>query len=371
MNEREILFSHPYDHFNFRHITVIPNTCFVLMPFDDRFTIVYETIVKALKGLMVCTRADDLPIGKPILEHILTGIRSSELIIADLTGRNANVFYELGLAHSQTKNALLLTQDINDVPFDLRGLFCHTYSLHSANGLKHLAKIVRSAAAEVMAKSVPTMLQGAVARTKQIVEYMDRYLAVPKKLNGLVIRIQAAFSSVSNMGYPDSKDINRQQYGRWLERERDTLIQLIEGGATLQAIIYPSMAPRMLESGERSSQRYNKLLEFLNTRADLLDHCEFVVSTEAGPNLLFMGEDILFEGYKTGIEGGYGWTMVYTDKNYLSTRLAIFDMLFYSARMHTLKTYAPKNTSEKDRKLLRRAVIKAISIDRDGKSPAR
>ena len=39
-----------------------------------------------------------------------------------MTGKNANVFYELGLAHTQTKN-VLLTQDINDVPFDLRGLF--------------------------------------------------------------------------------------------------------------------------------------------------------------------------------------------------------------------------------------------------------
>src|SRR5439155_20198182 len=104
-----------------------------------------------LKGLMVCSRADDLPIGRSILERILTGIRSAELIIADLTGKNANVFYELGLAHTQTKNVLLLTQDANDVPFDLRGLFCHTYSVHSDRGLKDLANVVRSAAAEVRA----------------------------------------------------------------------------------------------------------------------------------------------------------------------------------------------------------------------------
>ncbi|MGH9764238.1 MAG: hypothetical protein ACREDR_28340, partial [Blastocatellia bacterium] len=221
MNDPDILFSHPHDHFNFRHITVIPSTCFVLMPFDARFTIVYETIVKALKGLMVCTRADDLPIGRPILERILTGIRSAELIVADLTGKNANVFYELGLAHTQTKSVLLLTQDINDVPFDLRGLFCHSYSTHSGQELKHLANVVRSAAAEVRAKSIPTMIEGAQARTKQIVEYMEESLAVPRRVKGMIIRLQAGYSSLSNLGYPDDPD--RKGYGEWLERERDTL----------------------------------------------------------------------------------------------------------------------------------------------------
>lgn len=370
MNEQEILFSHPHDHFSFRHITVIPNTCFVLMPFDERLTIVYETIVKALKGLMVCTRADDLPIGKPILERILTGIRSAELIIADLTGRNANVFYELGLAHTQTKNVLLLTQDISDVPFDLRGLFCHTYSSHSAQGLKRLANVVRSAAAEVRAKSVPTMIKGALARTRQIVEYMEQSIASPRRLKELIIRIQAGYSSVSNVGYSD--DPNKREYGEWLESERDTLIKMIEKGATLQAIIYPPVGPWMLDSGGgRWRQRYDRLLEFLQTRDDLWDRCEFVVSTEEGPNLLFFGEDILFEGHKTGIEGGHGWTMVYTDKNYLSTRLTIFDMLFQSARMHTLKMYAPGNTSNGNREVLRQAVINAVIMARDGKSPAR
>ena len=57
---------------------------------------------------------------------------------------------------------------------------------------------------------------------------------------------------------------------------------------------------------------------------------------EEGPNLHFFGEELLFEGHKTEIEGGYGWTMVYTDPGYLEARLTIFDMLFQSAR----QTYA-------------------------------
>ena len=366
--EQEVLFSHPHDHFNLRHITTIPNTCFVLMPFGERFTIVYQTIVKALEGIMVCNRADDLLMGMPILERILTGIRSAELIIADLTGRNPNVYYELGLAHTQTKNVLLLSQNINEVPFDLKGLYCQSYSVNSIQGLENLASVVQATAAQVRAKSVPAMLEGALARTQQLVEYMNRYLTPPGSAKDLIIRIQAGFSSLSNVGHPSSEDEKKRQYGEWLEKERDVLTQLIEGGATLQAIIYPPVGPWALEADSRWRQRFDRLLNFLTNRDDLRDRCEFVVSTEEGPNLFFFGEDILFEGHKTGIEGGYGWTMIYTDENYLDKRLTIFDMLFQSARRHTLKRYRVEGTPEGDREALRQAVIKAVTMARDGQN---
>lgn len=372
MRDQEVFFSHPHDHFNLRHITAVPNTCFVLMPFDHRFDIVYDTIVDALRGLIVCTWADDIAIGNPILERILTGIRSAEFIIADLTGRNPNVFYELGLAHTQTKNVLLLTQDINDVPFDLRHLFCHTYSPHSKRALQDLKRIVRRAALEVRAKSVPAMLQGVLDRTKQIVDYMQRILASPKGVRGLVIRIQAGFSSLSNIGYADSDDKQQREYGEWLEREQDNLIEMIEKGATVQAIIFPPVGPWTDTSGERWLKRFDKLLKFLgkflDSRSDLRSRCEFVVSTEEGPNLFFFGEDILFEGHKTGIEGGYGFTMVYTDADYIATRLKIFDMLFQSARRHTLKRYGPDGSADSGGETLRQAVITAVKRARDGTS---
>lgn len=99
MESNEIPFSHPHDHFKYLHLAVIPGTYFVLMPFDSKFTIVYETIVRALDGLMTCNRADDLPISSSVPERIVSRIRSAELVIADLTGRNPNAFYEVGLTH--------------------------------------------------------------------------------------------------------------------------------------------------------------------------------------------------------------------------------------------------------------------------------
>lgn len=54
-----------------------------------------------------------------IIEEIWTAIVSAILIIADCSGRNPNVFYEIGLAHAIGKPVILITRDEEDVPFDL------------------------------------------------------------------------------------------------------------------------------------------------------------------------------------------------------------------------------------------------------------
>jgi hypothetical protein len=63
-------------------------------------------------------------------------------LIAELTGKNANVFYELGLAHAMQKNVILITQRLEDVPFDLRHYRCLVYenSIVGAANLKTTLK---------------------------------------------------------------------------------------------------------------------------------------------------------------------------------------------------------------------------------------
>ncbi len=70
----------------------------------------------------------------------------SSLIVADLTDSNANVYYELGIAHALQKKVVLITQDIEELPFDLRSYRVIAYSTHfskmneAKNTLKDLAK---------------------------------------------------------------------------------------------------------------------------------------------------------------------------------------------------------------------------------------
>ena len=107
--------------FQNRETRINENDIFVIMPFTQNWSddiwnlVIKEAIIST--GLNPI-RADDL-YGKDIMEDVWSGILRSRLIIADTTGRNPNVFYELGIAHTLGKDVILLTQDVSDIPFDL------------------------------------------------------------------------------------------------------------------------------------------------------------------------------------------------------------------------------------------------------------
>jgi hypothetical protein len=100
------------------------NICFTIMPFGGWFDGYYNHIYKPAieKSGFKPKRADDLSRPGTIINDIWQYTQNAKIILADLTGRNPNVFYELGLAHSLAKPAVLIAESIEDVPFDLRAL---------------------------------------------------------------------------------------------------------------------------------------------------------------------------------------------------------------------------------------------------------
>jgi hypothetical protein len=110
--------------FRGRDFSVHENFCFVLMPFKQEIKPVYEDhIKKVIVGLgLDCKRADDIFRNTAIIEDIWENINRARILIADLTDKNPNVFYEVGIAHTVGKNVILITQRIEDVPFDLHHL---------------------------------------------------------------------------------------------------------------------------------------------------------------------------------------------------------------------------------------------------------
>jgi len=112
-------------------------TCFVIMPFDKGFNAIYAKLKRTLiKHNWVCRRADKIFETREVMTLIWEEILRSDLIIADLTRKNANVFYELGYAHAVDKRTILITQSLKDVPFDLRHRQLVEYA---PRGLKQLA----------------------------------------------------------------------------------------------------------------------------------------------------------------------------------------------------------------------------------------
>jgi hypothetical protein len=106
------------------HLTPETNTCFVVMPFDRLHDTQYERVIKkAIEAVgLVCKRGDEIYSHSEVLQDIWREIRSARLILAELSGKNANVMYEIGLAHAIGKPIILLTRNEQDVPFDLRAL---------------------------------------------------------------------------------------------------------------------------------------------------------------------------------------------------------------------------------------------------------
>lgn len=112
--------------------------CFVMMPIKKGFDEVYDHIIKPLLADIGinAVRGDEIFSSNPIIEDIWREIQSAGWIIADLTERNPNVLYELGLAHGINRDVILLTQKINDVPFDLQHWRCIEYSQTIEGGEK-------------------------------------------------------------------------------------------------------------------------------------------------------------------------------------------------------------------------------------------
>jgi hypothetical protein len=102
----------------------VTNSCFVVMPFHPLFDAEYERVIKPAveeAGLM-CVRGDEIYTRQSIVQDIWHSVRKARLVVAELSGRNPNVMYEIGLAHAIGKPIVLLTRNEDDVPFDLRAL---------------------------------------------------------------------------------------------------------------------------------------------------------------------------------------------------------------------------------------------------------
>jgi hypothetical protein len=102
----------------------VTNTCFVVMPFHSLFDAEYQRVIQpAIEDVgLTCIRGDEIYSPSPIHQGIWNSIRQARLVVAELSGRNPNVMYEVGLAHAIGKPIVMLTRNEEDVPFDLRSV---------------------------------------------------------------------------------------------------------------------------------------------------------------------------------------------------------------------------------------------------------
>lgn len=100
-----------------------PSDIFVIMPFSRKFDDVYYIGIHEVVTSLgySCKRVDEVEFVGDVVSEIYELITNAKLIIAEVSVKNANVYYELGYAHALGKPVILLTKDISAAPFDLRG----------------------------------------------------------------------------------------------------------------------------------------------------------------------------------------------------------------------------------------------------------
>lgn len=110
--------------------TSMERKCFAIMPIADHpdyesghFNRVYEYLIKPaceMSGFKP-NRADDAKASHMIMFDILKNIIECDIAICDLSSKNANVFYELGLRQAFNKKTILITDGRTNTPFDITG----------------------------------------------------------------------------------------------------------------------------------------------------------------------------------------------------------------------------------------------------------
>lgn len=131
---------------------------FVITPFGDDFLALYDELSNKFENQYKFTNAGDLDNQQNIIKDIVQGINSADIIIADLTGLNPNVFYELGLAHAMNKKVIIITQDLSELPFDIKSYRANEYSLQFnklPNLIKELEKLLDGAISDKVSYGNP------------------------------------------------------------------------------------------------------------------------------------------------------------------------------------------------------------------------
>jgi hypothetical protein len=232
------------------------NTCFIIMPFggdfDDYYSLIYKPAIESL-GIKPL-RADDLFRPSTIISDIWEMINSSKIILADLSTLNANVMYELGLAHAIAKPVIILSESIDTIPFDLRGLRILTYNKNKPNWSEKLSKEIQISITETLNSPLesilPTFLTIKPTKSIEINQITNDLLEIKQLLH------QQLNSDLNSGENQTSKTLSRKDF---VEASEEARKLYYESGYEIQEI-RKHLSEKYGISYERASKIFGRSL---------------------------------------------------------------------------------------------------------------
>jgi hypothetical protein len=342
---------------------MMKKSCFAIMPFEGLADI-DQTIRESVEDCgLKYVRSDREHCPGNILSQIMRAIEQASVIVVDMTGQNANVFYELGIAHKvKGPDRVVLISQMKpgkEPPFDVAAFRVLKYE-NSPEGRTTLRKELPIRLRRAMETNAHeefwNVIRGRLPRTQMLVRELGRIRdrAGSKGLKGVTIRIAAGLSSIaiSNREPADLK--LGTEYCRALLAERDTLRAVLLKGARLKAVLNPPrrFAETMLP--ERLRVRYKRLIGLLEGRSDILRNrqlalddlqairrCEFTLSPVSMPNIFIIGEEVAYEGMKRVGAGGFEMTHCETNPEAVRELIRDFDRYFEESHHEMIRTHPP------------------------------
>ncbi len=182
---------------------------FVLMPFNDGFKDIYHLGIKktAEEAGLRAERVDEQLYSESMLERIYQQINAADIIVADMTGQNSNVFYEVGYAHAKGKLCILLTQNASDIPFDLRQHRHIVYGGSIVNLQNALATNLQWAAEQVAASKTSGLTVKIQALAGDLER--DKYQATAS------VRLLIDITNTRDVGFGEIESINLYHGKGW------------------------------------------------------------------------------------------------------------------------------------------------------------
>ena len=210
---------------------------FVITPFNEECLALFNELKKQFTDSFSFTNAADMDNQQNVLKDIVEGIATADIVIADLTGLNANVFYELGLAHAMNKKVIIITQDIDILPFDIKSYRAIPYSLQFNKFpllIEELQKLLNGA------------IDGSIQYGNPVSDYAPSFYTTPA--NSCAPKI-----SQDDIAPIDTEDIENDDQGYW-----DHITEIQKNSQTLNNEIL-AIGSEMEQMGESVTDTTNKI----------------------------------------------------------------------------------------------------------------
>lgn len=338
-------------------------SCFSIMPLGDHLEDISQVIRASAKECdLNYVRGDLSKRPGSILAQIIKEIRQAAVVVADITGDNPNVFYELGIAHQLLgpERVILITQSIPaKQPYDVHQFRQLVYAQTPKGKARLRAELperLKAAAASSADQEDWKVIRGRLSRTRMIVQDLKKVieLAGDNGLKGVELRIVAGLGSLAISNYEPSDPKDDEEYFEALLAERNALREALLRGARLKAVINPPRRFAHSLTPARLCIRYQRMIGLLQGRSDITDdpqaavddvtamkQCEFTLSPVPMPNLFIIGNTIAYEGMKRGGTGGFEMTHWETETKELHQLISQFDRFFDESKNDMQHTHPP------------------------------